>query len=375
VSEIYRSKAQSKDVNPTLKIPNTSEMAATTVILGDPTADAIHFEEYSKDNFVDFDSRLTASSEAPRPLLDPRTRKKLDVPGRPQGLTDLDMKAIEQSAIGRVLPFLESTTIYKSKAKIEAAMKNAKGSFGFSNVGGSTVTPEQLLLKTSKFRKLKFVILGDGAAGKTYAVMKFIRGHTKDIPYVATIRAEYLSDIQVDGYHCQISWEDTTGQEDYDSLRPLQYPHCDVALLVFAIDSPDSLCNIQEKWVSEIFHFLPDIPKILVGTKSDLRSNIRTIDELAKTSQTPVTRQQGEAVARNIGKVFNTHLKYMECSSYTGDGIQELFEEATRAGIEHTSRKKKKKRSSSHFRRSREGCIAPIPGVALGIRTSCYPYR
>jgi hypothetical protein len=72
-------------------------MAATTVIPGDTTVDAIHFEEYSKDNLVDFDSRLMALSEAPRPLLDPRTRQKLEGPGRPQGLTDPEMKAIEQT--------------------------------------------------------------------------------------------------------------------------------------------------------------------------------------------------------------------------------------------------------------------------------------
>ena len=37
------------------------------------------------------------------------------------------------------------------------------------------------------------------------------------------------------------------GQEDYDRLRPLSYPQTDVALLCFAIDSPDSLINITCK--------------------------------------------------------------------------------------------------------------------------------
>lgn len=37
------------------------------------------------------------------------------------------------------------------------------------------------------------------------------------------------------------------GQEDYDRLRPLSYPHSHVILLCFAIDSPDSLDNVQEK--------------------------------------------------------------------------------------------------------------------------------
>ena len=37
------------------------------------------------------------------------------------------------------------------------------------------------------------------------------------------------------------------GQEDYDRLRPLSYPDSHVILICFAIDSPDSLDNVQEK--------------------------------------------------------------------------------------------------------------------------------
>lgn len=37
------------------------------------------------------------------------------------------------------------------------------------------------------------------------------------------------------------------GQEDYDRLRPLSYPDSHVILICFAVDSPDSLENVQEK--------------------------------------------------------------------------------------------------------------------------------
>jgi len=40
---------------------------------------------------------------------------------------------------------------------------------------------------------------------------------------------------------------DLGGLEDYDRLRPLVYPDTNVALICFAIDSPDSLDNVQEK--------------------------------------------------------------------------------------------------------------------------------
>lgn len=40
---------------------------------------------------------------------------------------------------------------------------------------------------------------------------------------------------------------DTAGQEEYDRLRPLSYPESDVILIVFSIDFPVSLANIQDK--------------------------------------------------------------------------------------------------------------------------------
>lgn len=50
----------------------------------------------------------------------------------------------------------------------------------------------------------------------------------------------------------QLSLWDTAGQEDYDRLRPLSYPETDVFLLCFAIDCPDSLENINDKWLPEV---------------------------------------------------------------------------------------------------------------------------
>ena len=40
---------------------------------------------------------------------------------------------------------------------------------------------------------------------------------------------------------------DTAGQEEYDRLRPLSYPESDVILIVFSIDFPVSLGNVQDK--------------------------------------------------------------------------------------------------------------------------------
>jgi Ras homolog gene family, member A len=307
---------------------------------------------------------------AERSIIDPVTGEAFDKKKHSHPPSEAQMVKLEQKALASrgVQQMISDTGRLKSQDQIQSLMKEDKGRFGFSDVGGSTVTPAMLQKDPANVRKLKFVILGDGAAGKTYAVMKYLRGHTNGIPYAPTVYANYTSDIKIDGYHCQVTWEDTTGQDDYDRLRPIAYPDCHVALLIFAIDSPDSLANIMAKWLIEINQYHPSIPKILVGCKIDLRDDPHTIKELAKTSQKPVTQLQGKQLASSLNRdsrragtkgTSNGQVKYMECSAFTGEGIKELFEEAAQMGIAYTDADvakvldKKQRRISSLFRRTK----------------------
>lgn len=173
----------------------------------------------------------------------------------------------------------------------------------------------------------KLVIVGDGACGKTCLLIVFSKGTFPEV-YVPTVFENYVSDVEVDGRRVELALWDTAGQEDYDRLRPLSYPDSNVILICFAVDSPDSLDNVQEKWISEVLHFCQGIPIILVGCKMDLRDDPKTIEELRRTSQRPVTRDEGEAVAKKIGA-----LSYLECSAKTQQGVREVFEQATRAAL------------------------------------------
>jgi small GTP-binding protein len=71
----------------------------------------------------------------------------------------------------------------------------------------------------------------------------------------------YVADVEVDGKHVELALWDTAGQEDYDRLRPLSYPDSHVILICFAIDSPDSLDNVQEK----VLHQTCNSPASLTG--------------------------------------------------------------------------------------------------------------
>ena len=71
----------------------------------------------------------------------------------------------------------------------------------------------------------------------------------------------YVADVEVDGKHVELALWDTAGQEDYDRLRPLSYPDSHVILICFAVDSPDSLDNVQEKVRAlPLLHSFPSSP-------------------------------------------------------------------------------------------------------------------
>ncbi|KAI1740844.1 GTP-binding protein rho2 [Xylaria scruposa] len=173
----------------------------------------------------------------------------------------------------------------------------------------------------------KLVIIGDGACGKTSLLSVFTLGYFPT-HYVPTVFENYVTDCRVDGKSVQLALWDTAGQEDYERLRPLAYAKAHILLIGFSVDTPDSLDNVKHKWIPEATERCPDVPIILVGLKKDLRDDPNTIEEMRKKSLKFVTERQGEAVAQEIGA-----RKYLECSSLTGEGVDDVFEAATRAAL------------------------------------------
>ncbi|KAK3936750.1 P-loop containing nucleoside triphosphate hydrolase protein [Diplogelasinospora grovesii] len=171
----------------------------------------------------------------------------------------------------------------------------------------------------------KLVIIGDGACGKTSLLSVFTLGYFPTIP---TVFENYVTDCRVDGKSVQLALWDTAGQEDYERLRPLAYSKAHVILIGFSVDTPDSLDNVKHKWIEEANERCPGVPIILVGLKKDLRGDPVAIEDMRKKSLKFVTEQEGERVAAEVGA-----RKYLECSSLTGEGVDDVFEAATRAAL------------------------------------------
>ncbi|KAM6513771.1 Rho GTPase [Fusarium falciforme] len=148
------------------------------------------------------------------------------------------------------------------------------------------------------------------------------------ISKVPTVFETFMADCTVDGKAVELALWDTAGQEGYARLRPLAYSNAQVILIGFSIDTPDSLDNAKRKWIEEATRLCSGVPIILVGLKKDLRKDPITIEEMSLKSLRFVAEREGEIAAQEIGAK-----RYLECSSLSGEGVEEVFESAIRAAL------------------------------------------
>ena len=170
------------------------------------------------------------------------------------------------------------------------------------------------------------MVVGDGAVGKTSLLISYSTGKFP-VEYVPTVFENYGCKKECQGHPVLLHLWDTAGQEDYDRLRPLSYPGSDVVLLIFATTSKLSFDAITDKWHPEITHYLPRVPYVLVGSKIDIRDQ-KLQDPNAETT-VYVTQEQGKQLAKDIGAEC-----YMELSSKTRQGLEEVFQYAIRIVLE-----------------------------------------
>jgi GTPase SAR1 family protein len=147
-----------------------------------------------------------------------------------------------------------------------------------------------------------------------------------------------------------LSLYDTAGHEDYgenskifnffflidflskDSMRTMSYPGTDVFLICYSVISRESFANVKLKWVKELQKMCPGVPYVLVGLKTDLRTDETITQALEKSGGSPITRQEGENLAAEI-KAY----KYVECSALKGEGLNDVFQQAMLVGMLHST--------------------------------------
>jgi len=186
-------------------------------------------------------------------------------------------------------------------------------------------------------RTIKCVLVGDNSVGKTSLLISYT---TNKFPseYVPTTIFDNTVTVKIGEDSYTLGLFDTADHEYDDRLRPLSYPQTDVFLLCFCVISLFSFENVEERWFREVHHYCPKVPFLIVGTQIDLRDDSKVIESLERNNESPITIEQGEKLASELGAV-----KYVECSALTQKGLKNVFDEAVVAALKFPVVKGKKK--------------------------------
>ena len=136
-------------------------------------------------------------------------------------------------------------------------------------------------------RPAKVIMLGDSSVGKTSIVLQFYKSQF-EMTSEPTIGASYVTKImKTKKGDLPLHIWDTAGQERFKSVIPMYMRGCSAVVLVCAVDSADSIENLNE-WLKIIHENVSDLEILaLVLNKIDKDPDFdsRCAEEWAKQHQ------------------------------------------------------------------------------------------
>jgi len=152
----------------------------------------------------------------------------------------------------------------------------------------------------------KLVIVGDSAAGKSSLIIRFAEDTYS--PKSPTLNAEFkLKSIVAEGHNIKLQMWDTAGQERFRTVSSSYYRGAHAVLVVYDVSEPKSLQSAGRLWLPEVDRYASSsVVKYLVGTKIDVDERKVSLEDAQKLAD-------------------EWSLPFIETSSKTGEGVEELF--------------------------------------------------
>jgi len=172
--------------------------------------------------------------------------------------------------------------------------------------------------KTSALQ-FKLPIFGDAGVGKTALTHRYLHGLFKQ-SYHGTIGIDFfLKRFEVDGKDVSLQIWDFAGEEKFRFLLPGIINGAQGTIFIFDITRYVTFKNLTN-WLSVFTGanktHSQKVPGLLVGSKTDL-IGLRTVPS-----------EEGKKFAKD-----NNLIGYIECSSKTGENVEELFKAITKIMI------------------------------------------
>jgi small GTP-binding protein len=162
--------------------------------------------------------------------------------------------------------------------------------------------------------KLKILLCGPAAVGKTSLIQRFIKSRFQS-DYKLTVGVDILTkEVEYEpGKTATLSIWDIGGQERFSFIRTTFYKGASGVLLVFDL-SRAATWDAIKNWRAETKQFAGDIPFVLIGNKVDLIPEV------------------GEVIDRDACRAYaeEENSIYIETSAKDGIQVDESFYELTR---------------------------------------------
>jgi len=160
----------------------------------------------------------------------------------------------------------------------------------------------------------KLLIIGDAGVGKSCVLIRYADNEFTDT-YITTIGVDFkVKTIESEKFSGKVKlqiWDSGNGRERFRTITSGYYRGAHGIIICYDITNKDSFENVKA-WLLEIDRYaLPDIPKMIIGTKCDLNET-RVIDK--ETAQ---------------GFCDSNNVPYFEVSSKNNINLSEAFESIT----------------------------------------------
>ncbi len=155
--------------------------------------------------------------------------------------------------------------------------------------------------------ELKIITLGNSEVGKTSIINRFTSNYfDKDLINTIGIDSK-THQMKIGEKTVNLKIWDSAGQERFRSIQKHYYNQVDGILFVYDITKEDSF-KIIESWFDEVkTKAINTLCGVLIGNKSDLED------------ERDVSTEDGKKLADQL------KLKFIECSAFTGDNVEQAF--------------------------------------------------